>query len=272
LNDLLARSTAAVRAWLGPRRPVAAIVLGSGLGQVAASLTRPTRLGYRELPGFPEPGVEGHVGELLAGDLGGREVLCQRGRVHGYEGHAPASIALPTRIFAALGIRVLIVTNAAGGIRQTLRPGGLMLIADHLNVSFRNALIGGVLSGETRFPDMCDPWDAELRAAARQEALEAGLTLDEGVYAGVIGPSYETPAEIRMLERLGADAVGMSTVPEVLVGRARGIRCLGFSVITNRAAGLSAGRLTHEEVIAAAGQAGQALARVLTGVVSRLSA
>lgn len=245
-----------------------AIVLGSGLGQLAERLEGSIRLSYRDIPGFPEPGVEGHAGELVAGTLAGSTVLCQSGRFHAYEGHSPATVALAVRLFSAVGIRTLLLSNAAGGIRRNFRPGTLMLIADQVNFSFRNPLIGRVLQGEMRFPDMSAPYDAELRAAAHEVARRCGITLEDGVYAGVMGPNYETPAEIRMLERLGADAVGMSTVLEVIAGRARGMRCLGISVITNHASGISLMRLSHDEVMQAARAAGDCLEQLLTGIVA----
>ncbi len=255
---MIREATAAVRARLGKAKPRVAIVLGSGLGFLADEVSGPTRIPYREIPGFPEPGVAGHQGELVVGTLEGVPVIVQAGRFHLYEGHPPALAALPVRVFASLGIETLIVTNAAGGVRRTFRAGTLMLIADHLNLMWRNPLGGPPERGEERFPLMHEPYDAALRAQARAVAREAGIALEEGVYAALLGPSYETPAEIRMLERLGADAVGMSTVPEVLAARARRIRCLGFSSITNPAAGLGA-PLAHEEVL----EVGRAVARDL---------
>jgi purine-nucleoside phosphorylase len=232
------RAASAVREAIAPRQPTVAIVLGSGLGFLGESLGDAVRVPYARIPGFPPPGVAGHAGELIAGALEGKAVLMQSGRFHLYEGYEPATAALPVRVFHALGVRTLLLTNAAGGIRRTFGAGTLMLIADHLNLMFRNPLVGPVAEGDERFPDMSDPYDAELRALARRVARERGIALEEGVYAGLLGPSYETKAEIRMLERLGADAVGMSTVPEVLAARARGVRCLGVSAITNAAAGL----------------------------------
>lgn len=256
--------------WLGPRQPSVALILGSGLGALAATLAEPMRRSYEEIPGFPTATVPGHRGELVAGRLGGREVLCQSGRYHGYEGHDPEVIALPLRAFAEIGVRTVLLTNAAGGIRRTFCPGTLMLIADHVNLTFRNPLAGPAHSGEERFPDMSDPYNRELRRLAHRVALEEGIALEEGVYAGVAGPSYETAAEIRMLERLGADAVGMSTVLEVVTARARGIRCLGISTITNQAAGPGAAPLSHTEVMRAAERASEGLRRLLTGIVARL--
>jgi purine-nucleoside phosphorylase len=260
----------AVRTRIGAGAPRVAIVLGSGLGQLADAVTQPVRIGYADIPGFPAPGVAGHKGELVAGSLEGVPVLVQSGRFHLYEGHPIETTALPVRVFARLGIRTLVVTNAAGGIRSTFRPGTLMLISDHVNLMFRNPLIGPVLEGEERFPDMSDPYDRELRQLAREVARDARIALDEGVYVGLLGPSYETPAEIRMLQRFGVDAVGMSTVPEVIVARARGLKCLGFSTITNLAAGISPTVLSHEEVLEVGRQVGDALGSIVKGVVARL--
>jgi purine-nucleoside phosphorylase len=264
-------AVAAVRDFLGSRRPSALLVLGSGLGRLAERLEDAVRRPYRDIPGFPEPTVEGHAGELVAGRLAGREVLVQSGRFHMYEGHDAAASALPVRIAAAVGIRTVLLTNAAGGIRRTFRSGTLMLIADTINLTFRSPLIGAVVPGETRFPDMSEPWDAELRHLAREVAGARGVALEEGVYAGGLGPSYETPAEVRMLERMGADAVGMSTVSEVIAARAAGLRCLGVSTITNLAAGISPTPLSHDEVMVAAASVSEDLGRLLEGVVERLA-
>jgi purine-nucleoside phosphorylase len=255
---------------LGNLKPQVAIVLGSGLGAVADAVQSAIRIPLSAIPGFPEPGAPGHKGELVAGALEGVPVVVQSGRFHLYEGHAADVAALPTRVFAALGAKTLIVTNAAGGIRHTFRPPTLMLIADHINLMFRNPLVGPVAEGDERFPDMSDPYDPALRALARQVAQAERIPLEEGVYAALLGPSYETPAEIRMLQRLGADAVGMSTVPEVIAARARGIRCLGFSSITNVAAGLSAHQLAHVEVLEAGKQVAGQLERLIRGVLKRL--
>jgi purine-nucleoside phosphorylase len=260
----------AVTRGLAGLQPRVAIVLGSGLGSVADAVQSAIRIPQSAIPGFPEPRAPGHKGELVAGTLEEVPVLVQSGRFHLYEGHAPAVAALPVRVFARLGVRTLIVTNAAGGIRHTFRPPTLMLIADHINLMFRNPLVGAVEEGEQRFPDMSDPYDTELRSLAREVARAEKITLEEGVYAGLLGPSYETPAEIRMLERLGADAVGMSTVPEVIAARARGMRCLGVSTITNTAAGLSAARLSHEEVLEAGRLVAGRLGDLIRGVVARL--
>lgn len=269
-SAMVGKAAAAVQERLEGRAPTVAIVLGSGLGHLADEVQQAVRVPYAEIPGFPQPSVAGHRGELVAGTLEDMPVLVQSGRFHLYEGHSADIAGLPVRVFAQLGVRMLIVTNAAGGVRPTFRAGTLMLIADHVNLMFRNPLIGPVLQGEERFPDMSEPYDAGLRALAREAAREAGIALEEGVYVGLLGPSYETPAEIRMLQRLGIDAVGMSTVPEVIVARARGMRCLGFSTITNLAAGISPTKLSHAEVLDVGRQVGQALATIVRGVVRML--
>jgi purine-nucleoside phosphorylase len=252
------------------RVPEVAIVLGSGLGPLAERLEGARRIPYAEIAHFPGTTVLGHQGELVAGKLGGKPVLAQSGRFHLYEGHPPETVALPVRAFAALGVRTLILTNAAGGIRRTFARGVLMMIADHINLTFRNPLIGPVLPGEERFPDMSDPYDAGLRSLAREVARGRGVALEEGVYIQVLGPSYETPAEIRMAERMGGDAIGMSTAVEVVAARARGLRCLAFSTITNPAAGTTAERLDHAEVVEVARQVAGDLERLVEGVITAI--
>ena len=264
-------ATEAVKRRLGQLKPRIAIVLGSGLGFLADEVTDPIRIPYNTIPGFPEPGVAGHRGELVAGKLEGVPVIVQAGRFHLYEGHPAAVAGLPARVFAELGVEILIVTNAAGGVRRTFPGGTLMLIADHINLMWRNPLIGQPEPGEQRFPIMHESYDNELRALAREVAREERVPLEEGVYVGLLGPSYETPAEVRMLERLGADAVGMSTVPEVLVARSRGVRCLGFSSITNPGAGITGEALSHQDVLAVSEQVARRLSVVVKGVLRRLT-
>lgn len=247
-----------------------ALVLGSGLGHLTGRLQHPISVQYRDIPGFHQPNVEGHKGELVIGQLGGRGVFAQSGRFHMYEGHSAAVAAFPVRVFAALGVRTLIVTNAAGGVNRSFGPGTIMTIGDQLNLTGRSPLEGPVRPNETRFPDMTTAYDPGLRALAKRVAAEQGTPLAEGVYAGLLGPSYETPAEIRMLAALGADAVGMSTVVEVIAARALGIRCLGFSTITNAAAGYSGAPLSHAEVMEIAGRTGASLGRLIEGVVGAL--
>ena len=236
--------------------PVAGIVLGSGLGGLADRLEQAVRIPFSEVPGFPTATVAGHAGQLLYGLLAGRPVVMLAGRFHMYEGHDAPLAAFPVRVLHALGATTYIASNAAGGVRRTFVPGDLMLIADHINLMFRNPLIGPTESGDERFPDMSDPYDPALRALMREAAAAVNVPLQDGVYCGLLGPTYETPAEVRMLERLGADAVGMSTVPEVIMARAIGMRAVAVSCITNKAAGLSVEKLNHQEVM----DAGKAVA------------
>jgi purine-nucleoside phosphorylase len=208
----------------------------------------------------------------VAGRLEGRSVLVQQGRYHLYEGHRPETVVLPVRTARALGVDRLVVTNAAGGIRRDLGPGSIVLLDDHINLQFRNPLTGRVHAGEIRFPDMSAPYDPDWIARVEALALRLRVPLSRGVYAAVTGPSYETPAEVRMLGRLGADVVGMSTVPEVIAARASGMRCLGFSLVTNAAAGLGLGELDHAEVVEVGREAGATLERLLRGVLAELDA
>jgi purine-nucleoside phosphorylase len=265
------QAAAAVRQRLDGRKPAIAVVLGSGLGFLESKVEKPIKISYEDIPGFPAPTVPGHSGRLVSGKLAGKEVLVQSGRFHMYEGHTAQTCALPVRVFASLGVKTLLLTNAAGGVRRTFGPGTLMLIADHVNLTFRNPLAGAVLPGEERFPDMSDPYDRPLRDIARKVAAAEKIRLDEGVYGGLLGPSYETPTEVRMLDRLGMDAVGMSTVIEVIVARSRGIRCLGISTITNAAAGISATKLSHAEVMEAAEAVKDDLAAVIQGIIGEIS-
>ena len=238
-----------IRASAGADIPVAGIILGSGLGGLADRIADAVSIPFAKVPGFPEATVVGHAGKLMVGTLGGRRVIAMAGRFHMYEGHDAALAGFPVRVLGALGVRTLFVSNAAGGIRRTFRAGDLMLIRDHMNLMFRNPLTGGVETGDERFPDMSAPYDDALAAALRDHAATLGIPLQEGVYGGLLGPTYETPAEVRMLATLGADAVGMSTVPEVIVARAIGMRAAGISCVTNLASGISPHPLSHAEVI-----------------------
>ena len=253
-----------------PDRPELLLILGSGLGHVADAVDDAVVIPFEDLPGFPPPSVTGHAGRYVSGRLEGRRVLVQQGRYHVYEGHPPAIVTLPVRTARALGIPRMIATNAAGGIRRDLGPGSIVLIDDHINLQFTNPLIGPVQGHEQRFPDMSAPYDPAWIRRSEDVALSLGIGLTRGVYAAVTGPSYETPAEVRMLERMGADVVGMSTVPEVIVARAGGMRCLAFSLVTNPAAGRSAAPLDHAEVVEVGRQAGTTLERLLRGVVGSL--
>jgi len=263
-------AAAVVRRALGVREPAAAIVLGSGLGGLAERLENPRRVAFRDVPGFPAATVVGHAGALLAGTLAGKEVVALAGRFHMYEGHAAPLAAFPVRVMHALGARTLFVSNAAGGVRRTFRCGDLMLIRDHINLMWRNPLEGPLEPGDVRFPDMSEPYDAGLATLLRASAADAGVSLVEGVYCGLLGPTYETPAEVRMLERLGTDAVGMSTVPETIVARAIGMRVAGISCITNLACGISPHPLSHEEVIETTRQVAKQFEEIVTGFVARL--
>ena len=261
---------AAVSKRLGGRKPTVAIVLGSGLGPLADQVKEAVRIPYTEIPGFHVPTVPGHKGELVCGTLGGKTVLCQSGRFHAYEGHSADVTALPVRMFGALGITTILLTNAAGGVNPAFGPGTLMLISDHINLTGRNPLVGPQREGETRFPDMTNAYDKELRVLAKRVAEERKVALAEGVYMGLLGPTYETPAEVRMVAKLGGDAVGMSTVLEVIAARARGMRCLGISTVTNAAAGISDQELNHNEVMEVAAKVGKELGRLVEGIVEGL--
>lgn len=239
----------ALRERLEGFEPLVGVVLGSGLGGLAGRFDDARVVAASALPYWPASTVEGHEGKLVAGSLAGVPAIGLSGRVHMYEGHTPEDVVLPVRVLARLGIRALVVSNAAGGVNLTFEPGDLMLIADHINLMWRSPLFGPVVDGETRWPDMFEPYDAELRRALRRVARELRIPLVDGTYAGLLGPSYETPAEIRALRRMGADAVGMSTVPEVIAARAYGVRCVGVSCITNLAAGISPEPLRHDDVL-----------------------
>lgn len=253
------------------RIPRLLMILGSGLGGLADVVDADASVPYEEIPGFAPSRVVGHAGRLIAGTLEGTPLLVMAGRYHLYEGHDARVVAHPVRVARALGAEMLFVTNAAGGISPRLVPGSLMIIEDHINFMGTNPLRGAVFGEELRFPDMTEAYDPELRAlfAARAEAL--GIAVDAGVYCGVLGPSFETPAEIRAFARLGADAVGMSTVPEVIAARSAGMRVAGLSLITNHAAGLGEGTLGHEEVQEVGRAAAGRLERVARAFVGALA-
>lgn len=255
-----------------PDVPRVAAVLGSGLNHLADDLEDPVTVPFADLPGFPASGVTGHAGRWIHGHLAGTPLLVLAGRYHLYEGHPEEVVVAPTRILAALGVEILILTNAAGGLDPAREPGDLVLLDDHLNLLFRSPLAGPVHPGEERFPDMSAPWDPELQEMARAAAARRGVQLVRGVYAAVLGPSYETPAEVRMLRRLGGDVVGMSTVPELLAARAAGMRCLGFSMVTNKGTGYTSEPLSHEEVVEVGREAGRRLGQLLSELVPELAA
>ena len=238
-----------LRERFGDDRPVAAVTMGSGLGGLADEFADPLGVPYGDVPGWPAPTVVGHAGQAVLGTLDGAPAIGLSGRVHLYEGGDPGRCGFYVRVLAEIGVPTLFLSNAAGAIRPGFRPGELMLIEDHINLTGTSPLLGPVFGDEARFPDMTAAYDPELRATVRRVAGELGVPLHEGIYVAVHGPSYETPAEIRMLRTLGADAVGMSTVPEVIVARAAGVRCVAVSCLTNYAAGVSGGPLDHEEVL-----------------------
>jgi purine-nucleoside phosphorylase len=266
--ETVARAAEMVRGKIGASIPIA-LILGSGLGGLADHIEDAISIPYRAIPGFPPSSVPGHAGRFVAGRLAGRRVIVAAGRYHLYEGHSIDTVALPTRVLHACGVRTLFVSNAAGGINRSLRAGDLMIIEDHLNLLWHTPLAGQQRADETRFPDMSAPYDVELIRALREAALESGIPVTSGVYAALSGPSYETPAEIRMLEKLGADAVGMSTVPEVLTARALGMRVAGVSCITNVAAGMSATPLSHAEVLATTKRVAADFERLVTTFVGK---
>jgi purine-nucleoside phosphorylase len=266
----IASAASLIGEQLGGCSPRIAIILGSGLGQLADRIERSTNIPYADIPGFPVSTVAGHAGRLVAGSIESCDVIALSGRFHLYEGHSAATAGLPVRVAHALGARVLFVSNAAGGVRATLRPGDLMIIEDHINFMWRNPLIGPVVDGDERFPDMSEPYDRDLRAILRHVALDTGIPVTEGVYAGLLGPSYETPAEVRMLRWMGADAVGMSTVPEVLTARAIGMRVAGVSCITNHAAGMTNQPLSHHEVLEVGVRVQESFERLVRGFVGRV--
>lgn len=269
-TELVERAANAVAERIGAR-PAIGIILGSGLGGLERDVEDAVHMPYADVPGFPPVSVAGHDGVLTAGTIRGTQCAVLRGRYHLYEGHGAATTALPVRVLARLGIRTLLVTNAAGGLRRSFRAGDLMLIDDHINLMWSNPLVGRVVDGETRFPDMSSPYDPALQRIAMDVARAQRIRLERGVYVAVLGPSYETPAEVRMLRRLGGDAVGMSTVPEVLAARAVGVAVLGLSIIANAGAGMTPDPLDHTDVMRATARSGDSVRRLVLGVLSRLA-
>jgi purine-nucleoside phosphorylase len=268
-TDGAVKAAAAVRMRAATQQPKVGIILGSGLGGLSKSIVDAVRIPFAEIPGFPDVTVAGHEGAMIVGSLSGREIVALSGRFHVYEGHPAALAAFPVRVFHALGARDLFVSNAAGGISPKLAVGDLMMISDHLNLMGTNPLVGEAQKGEIRFPDMTDAYNPGLRRVLRTTAESLGITLREGVYAGVLGPSYETPSEVKMLRLLGADAVGMSTVPEVIVARALGMRVVGVSCITNAAAGVTGAALSHTEVLETTNRVSAAFESLVTEFLSR---
>jgi purine-nucleoside phosphorylase len=258
-------ATATLIRRLNGLNPQTAMVLGSGLGDLAERLTLPVRVPYGELKGFPESGVSGHSGAVIAGQFGGTPVIVLSGRVHYYEKGDAAAMRPVIETLAEVGVSRLILTNAAGSLRPEMGPGSVMMITDHINFAGANPLIGEPT--DSRFVGMTQAYDPDLCARFRAKAKEKGETLHEGVYMWFSGPSFETPAEIRAARILGADAVGMSTVPEIILGRFVGLQCAAFSVITNLAAGMTGAELSHRETKEMAPKGGQRLAALLAAVL-----
>jgi purine-nucleoside phosphorylase len=251
---IMPQTAAAQLRKLSPLRPTLAIVLGSGFHHTLTGLRVGEKVPYAKIPGFPVPSVSGHAGELYFGKLGGTPVLVLSGRAHFYEGHSMERVTFAVRALAAFGIRDLLLTNAAGGINKKLRPGDFMVLSDHINFMGTNPLRGGPVPGLPGFVDMTQVYAPELRVLLFQAARRCNMKLRSGVYLAVSGPSYETPAEIRAFARLGADAIGMSTVPEAMVARQCGLNVAAVSCITNLAAGRGKGNLSHAEVLETAGR------------------
>jgi purine-nucleoside phosphorylase len=251
--------------------PEIGIILGSGLGVLAEEIQNPTLLPYNEIPHFPVTTVEGHKGQLVIGELEGKNVVVMQGRFHYYEGYTMEEVVYPVRVMGQLGIKNLIITNAAGGVNLDFQSGDLMLIKDHINLLGTNPLIGpNIQQLGDRFPDMSEAYNPGLRKLAALTAKDLTIHVQKGVYAAVTGPSYETPAEIRYLRIIGADAVGMSTVPEVIAANHMGIKVLGISCITNMAAGVLPEKLSHDEVVETANRVKDTFIKLVKEVVRRL--
>jgi purine-nucleoside phosphorylase len=266
-TDALDDALAAVREHTD-LEPELVLILGSGLGALADEVEDAVVIPTSEVPGYPHSTVPGHAGRLVLGRFEERDVLFVQGRVHLYEGHEPRSLTFPVRLAHALGARKLLVTNAAGGIDPTMGPGTLMFITDHINLAFASPMSGPVRPGEPRWPDLAAPYDPDWLDRAEALALEREIPTRRGVYLWTRGPSYETPAEIRFFRRIGADAVGMSTVPEVIQAAALGMPVLGISAITNAAAGLNATPLNHEEVMEVGRQVRGRFATLVRAIVA----
>jgi purine-nucleoside phosphorylase len=272
LYEQVQETVQVIRQRAGGLTPRVGIILGSGLGAFADGFERKTIIPYQDLPHFPHSSVPGHAGRMVLGLVGGEPVVAMQGRVHSYEGYSPMQVAFPARVLCALGIRALGVTNAAGGVNTQFIPGDLMAITDHINLSGWNALTGPNDDRlGPRFPDMSRAYAPRLRELLLESSQRTQVSLRQGVYAMVAGPSYETPAEIRMLRTLGADAVGMSTVPEVVAAGHMGVPVVGISCITNLAAGVGDKPLTHDEVAETANRVAGIFSRLLTDFLPRVA-
>ena len=271
MRETAEKIAAQIKSRLNGRKPETAIILGSGLGALGDQIENPVIIPYAEIDGFPHSTVSGHKGHLVVGRLEGKDILCMQGRIHLYEGCAPQTIRDIIHSFKHLGISKLIVTNAAGSLNPKLPSGSIMLIDDHINLSFTNPLIGSNDDDiGPRFPDMSNAYDRDLRALAAQTAKELNIPLNRGVYLMVSGPNFETAAEVKAFGLLGGDAVGMSTVPEVIAANHAQISVLGFSVITNMGTGLQQQTQSHAETLSAADHASEKLAKLLLCIIERL--
>ncbi|MCY9657051.1 purine-nucleoside phosphorylase [Paenibacillus chondroitinus] len=252
-------------------KPQIGLILGSGLGVLADLIEQPIVVDYSRIPHFPVSTVEGHAGELVVGTIKGKQVLVMKGRFHAYEGYGAETVSFPVRVMKELGVETLIVTNAAGGINESYQVGDLMVISDHLNLTYRNPLIGpNDAALGVRFPDMSEAYSKRLRKLAHDVAASQDFKLQEGVYVGLLGPNYETPAEIRMFRTLGGDSVGMSTVPEVIVARHAGIEVLGFSCISNMASGILDQPLSHAEVMETTEKVKPKFLKLVLGIIEAI--
>lgn len=248
-----------------------AVILGSGLGGFEAALQNPIEIAYEDIPGFPVSTVPGHAGRFIVGTINGKRVLVMSGRFHSYEGYSMKKVTLPVRVMSLIGVRTLIVTNAAGAVNESYRPGDLVVLTDFINLSGKNPLRGKNLDKfGPRFPDMTHAFDRELRQIAILEGQRLNLSVHEGVYAWFNGPTYESPAEIRMTRTLGGDLVGMSTVPETIVARHSGMKVLGISSVTNMAAGVLDSPINHEEVLAAGAAVRESFKKLVTAVIDTM--
>ena len=255
----------------GKYSPKIALILGSGLGALADEVQNPIKLKYHEIPAFKQSSIDGHVGQLVIGKLEGKEVLIMQGRIHFYEGYSLREVTFPIKVMKKLGIEKLIITNAAGAVNETFDVGTLMLIKDHINLLGTNPLVGkNDNSLGTRFPDMSEVYNKKLFDWAKKSAQKLNIQINEGVYAANVGPSYETPAEVCMLRKLGADAVGMSTVPEAIVANYCGIKVLGISCITNFAAGIKEEKLAHQEVVEAGNKVKETFSALVKEIIKGL--
>ncbi len=259
-----------LEAKLNGFKPDIAIVVGSGLGGISDAVAKPVVIPYKDVPNFPRPTVTGHVGQMVCGQLGGKNLIVLNGRFHYYEGRSVEEIVFPIHVVDALGVKLLIVTNAAGGINPSYKPGDLMLIEDHINFMGINPLLGGLNGNGIKFLDMTQTYSTRLREKLDAAAEKLQMPIWRGVYLATTGPSYETPAEIKAFAWLGADAVGMSTVPEVIIARYHNLEVAGISCITNLAAGISSKRLSHDEVLTVGAATQAKLAKLLTEFISTL--